>query len=111
MSLNYNFQQKQILNHPLSINNKEIEIENEIKNLLKCYICLCKVEKPKMCKYCKKISCSKCIKMWLSGHSYCGICKKYLTEDDLISIPLINNMSDFFIKKIDNNPKNQLEKI
>ena len=51
MSLNYNFQQKQILNHPLSINNKEIEIENEIKNLLKGYICLYKVEKPKMCKY------------------------------------------------------------
>ena len=90
---------------------KEIEAENDIRDKLKCYICLSKVNKPKMCKYCKRLSCSDCIKTWLSQHDFCGICKKSLTNDDVISVPFLDNMSTYFINNIENNPKHQLEKI
>ena len=89
---------------------KEIEAENDIRDKLKCYICLSKVNKPKMCKFCKRLSCSECIKIWLSSHDYCGICKKSLTSDDVISVPFLDNMSTYFINNIENNPKHQIEK-
>ena len=66
---------------------KEIEAENDIRDKLKCYICLSKVNKPKMCKFCKRLSCSDCINSWLLNHDYCGICKKQVTDDDLILVP------------------------
>ena len=40
---------------------KEIEIEDNIRDYLKCYICLTKVIKPKMCKFRKRICCERCI--------------------------------------------------
>ena len=52
---------------------KEMEVENDIRDKLKCYICLSKVNKPKMCKFCKRLSCSDCINSWLLDHDYwCG---------------------------------------
>ena len=53
---------------------KENELEEQIKDHLKCYICLCQVTKPKMCMYCKRICCEQCINKWLENHSFCGIC-------------------------------------
>ena len=77
----------------------------QIKDQLKCYICLSKVVKPRMCKFCKKICCEECIKKWLSDHNFCGICKNKCKFDDMILIPFLDNMSEFFIQNIDNNPK------
>ena len=90
---------------------KEIAVENEIRDKLKCYICLSKVKKPKMCKFCKRLCCSDCINSWLSGHDYCGICKTKVTLDDLILVPFVDDMSTYFINNIENHPKHQLGKI
>ena len=139
MSQNNNFHQNNEFNNPLSVNKnkqnnnninigsrpsnskqlntmseeekREIEAENDIRNMLKCYICLSKVIKPKMCKYCKKFSCSYCISKWLLQHDFCGFCKKNITTDDVISIPFIDDMSTYFIKNIENNPVYKSEKI
>ena len=90
---------------------KEIAVENEIRDHLKCYICLSKVKKPKMCKFCKRLCCSDCINSWLTGHDYCGICKRKVTLDDLILVPFVDDMSTYFINNIENHPKHQLGKI
>ena len=90
---------------------KEIEVENDIRDRLKCYICLSKVKKPKMCKFCSRLSCSNCINAWLSSHNYCGICKKSVTSDDMVSVPFVDDMSTYFINNIDNHPKHQIEKV
>ena len=84
---------------------KENQLEDEIRDHLKCYICLGKVFKPKMCRYCKKICCSACIDQWLQDHSFCGICKHNVSSQDMISIPFLDDMSTFFINNIDNQKK------
>ena len=86
---------------------KEIEIENNIRDVLKCYICLTKVRKPRMCQNCKKICCEACITKWLENHSSCGICKHHVTLNDMIALPFLDDMSSFFINNIDNHPKNK----
>lgn len=84
---------------------KENQLEDEIRDHLKCYICLGKVFKPKMCRYCKKICCSACIDQWLQDHTFCGICKHNVSSQDMISIPFLDDMSTFFINNIDNQKK------
>ena len=84
---------------------KEKELKEQIKDHLKCYICLSKVTKPKMCPYCKRICCEDCINQWLEENSFCGICKHNLSSFDLIEIPFLDEMSAFFIKDIDNQEK------
>ena len=86
---------------------KENELEEQIRDHLKCYICLSKVTKPKMCKYCKRISCEKCINQWLENHNVCGICKRQVSSSDMISIPFLDDMSAFFINNIDNRSKKE----
>ena len=86
---------------------KEKELESQIRDHLKCYICLSKVNKPKMCKFCKKICCESCINKWLQNKKFCGICKHQLTEQDMITLPFLDDMSSYFINNIDNHPKNQ----
>ena len=90
---------------------KEEELENEIRDHLKCYICLTKVMKPKMCKFCKKICCEACIDKWLLTHDYCGICKHKVTSQDMITLPFLDDMSSYFINNIDNHPKNKEKNI
>ena len=85
---------------------KELELENQIRDHLKCYICLTKVNKPKMCKFCKKICCQACIDKWLLNHDYCGICKHKVSSQDMITLPFLDDMTSYFINNIDNHPKN-----
>ena len=84
---------------------KELELENQIRDHLKCYICLTKVNKPKMCKFCKKICCQACIDKWLINHDYCGICKHIVSSQDMITLPFLDDMTSYFINNIDNHPK------
>ena len=86
---------------------KEDELEEQIRDHLKCYICLSKVTKPKMCKYCKRICCEKCINHWLENHNFCGICKRQVSNSDMILIPFLDDMSEFFINNIDNRSKKE----
>ena len=94
--------EKKLREKELEEQKKEDQLEDEIRDHLKCYICLGKVLKPKMCKYCKKICCSECIDHWLEDHSFCGICKHQVTSQDMISLPFLDHMSTFFINNIDN---------
>ena len=81
---------------------REKELEDQIRDSLKCYICLGKVTKPKMCNYCKRICCEACINRWLQNHSFCGICKRHITPNEMITLPFLDDLSEFFIKNIDN---------
>ena len=81
---------------------REKELEDQIRDSLKCYICLGKVTKPKMCNYCKRICCEACINRWLLNHSFCGICKRHITPNEMITLPFLDDLSEFFIKNIDN---------
>ena len=40
---------------------KEENITTEIKDTVKCYICFDIITKPKMCQYCHRIACEKCL--------------------------------------------------
>ena len=81
---------------------KENELQEQIRDSLKCYICLSKVTKPKMCNFCKKICCEVCINKWLENKSFCGMCKHPITAQDMITLPFLDDMSQFFINNIDN---------
>ena len=76
----------------------------EAKNILTCNICTAKVLDPIICSICKKLFCSKCIKKWFHDRknykSPC--CQVQASLDDMISLPFMNNFSEFFIKQIDN---------
>ena len=101
---------KEMKEKELKEKEKENQLEDEIRDHLKCYICLGKVFRPKMCKYCKKICCSACIDQWLQDHSFCGICKHQVTTQDMISLPFLDDMSTFFINNIDNQKKKNVDK-
>ena len=101
----YNNNQNNSESNQSESQKKEMQLENEIRDHLKCYICLTKVNKPAMCKYCKKICCKPCIDRWLLNHHFCGICKHEITQQDMILLPFLDDMSTYFIDNIDNHPK------
>ena len=104
LSYSYNIRnQNQDINKNLK---KDKDIEQNIRDNLKCHFCLSKVINPKMCKYCKRISCQKCISKWMETHNFCNFCKKNLNPQDLISLPFLGDMSAYFVNNIDSNPKN-----
>ena len=74
----------------------------EIMDKLKCYICIDKLKKPRMCKYCHRPACENCLKMWLNEKHQCGFCRKRINYNETIEIPIINDIADFFMKNINN---------
>jgi hypothetical protein len=77
--------------------------EEEIKDALTCFICTAKVMDPLMCHQCKKMVCSKCIKKWFEeGHDKCPYCQVQTNLDKMVSLPFMNQLSEYFIKEIDN---------
>ena len=112
----YNFNQNQKKNNlkysynpnisqPSEEMKKELEIENKIRDRLKCSICLTKVMKPKMCRFCKNISCQACIDNHLKNHDFCNKCKHKVIAQDMITLPFLDDLSSYFIHNIDNHPK------
>ena len=97
------------LDEMLQILISNIDNNEQIRDSLKCYICLSKVTKPKMCNFCKKICCEYCINKWLEKKSYCGMCKHHITHQDMISLPFLYDMPLFFFNNIDNK-ENQSKK-
>ena len=83
---------------------KKIQIENnkvEIKDILKCYICMDKIKKPRLCKYCNRPACGACLQNWLKSKHSCGFCRKKIGFEETIELPIINDIADFFMKAID----------
>ena len=74
----------------------------KIMDQLKCYICMAKLTKPRMCKYCYRPACENCITKWLNEKHQCGFCRKKINYNETIEIPIINDIADFFMKNINN---------
>ena len=84
---------------------KKKEDENnkaEIKDKLKCYICMDKLKKPRICKFCNRPACEFCLENWFKTKSQCGFCRKKISFEDTIEIPIINDIAEFFMKNIEN---------
>ena len=60
-----------------------------------------------MCKYCKKIYCEICINKWLEAHLYCQMCKMQISPQDIIDLPILEDMTNFIINNIDNQSKSK----
>ena len=92
----------------------EIEIDkiSEIKELILCYLCRKKPISPKICPNCQKIVCEKCMKNWFEtkSNNKCFYCNKEMCINEMISIPIIDNISNLIDKlttKIDNSIVNR----
>ena len=76
---------------------KEEIITSEIKDTVKCYICFDIITKPKMCPYCHRIACEKCLYNWfmLEHKKACGFCRKNVNFYEMISVPFMSTVVDF----------------
>ena len=109
------FKQKEKEEHKKTAEEIKKQEEEEkkksvIRENLKCFICFGKVYKARMCIHCQKIACEKCFLSSLSKFRKCLNCKKEITENDLIPLPFLDNLSDYFISNIENpNPNNNIK--
>ena len=73
---------------------KEEKINSEIKDTIKCYICKGLITKPKMCQYCHRIACEKCLYNWfiLQQKKNCSYCLKEANFSDMISVPFMSTV-------------------
>ena len=69
---------------------------SKLKEMMICFLCHEKVNKPKICPNCFKIACEECLKKWFINYNNnkCFNCNKNIKLDDMITIPIINNISN-----------------
>lgn len=81
---------------------REENLGNEIKDTVKCKICLQKMIHPKMCPKCKNISCEKCLYNWFlkEQNKECNYCKEPINFYEFISVPFMDTIVDFVEKVI-----------
>ena len=80
-----------------NINNDNINKISE--DLTECYICLNQSKDPVICRFCGNMACKKCFyKLLKEKNKKCGCCRKELTKEDLISPPIIKNISNYINK-------------
>ena len=86
-------------------------IGSEIKDTVKCYICFDKITKPKMCPYCHRIACEKCLYNWFVNlnKKNCGFCRKSTNFSEMVSVPFMDAVVDF-VDKFFNNKNVEEEK-
>jgi hypothetical protein len=94
-------------NHSSSINNSQELIKkndqeknkiiNEVKDLVKCYICLGQIKKPKMCNFCHRLACGDCIRQWIRENQKCGYCRHNITIFDFIDVPFMKDIPQLII--------------
>ena len=91
---------------------KEENITTEIKDTVKCYICFDTITKPKMCQYCHRIACEKCLYNWfiVQQKEQCGFCREKVNFYDMISIPFMSTVADFVEKVFEKEEKNEVNK-
>ena len=95
-----NFIEKGSINAERDI--KEENLGNEIKDTVKCKICLQKMVHPKMCPKCQNISCEKCLYNWFlkEQNKECNYCKEPINFYEFISVPFMDTIVDFVEKVI-----------
>ena len=88
---------------------KEENITTEIKDTVKCYICFDTITKPKMCQYCHRIACEKCLYNWfmVQQKEQCGFCREKANFYDMISVPFMSTVADFVEKVFEKEEKNE----
>ena len=86
---------------------KEEKINSEIKDAIKCYICHGLITKPKMCQYCHRIACEKCLYNWfiIKQKKNCSYCQKETNLSCMISVPFMSTVADFVEKIFDEEKK------
>ena len=89
---------------------KEENITTEIKDTVKCYICFDIITKPKMCQYCHRIACEKCLYNWfiVQQNKFCGFCREKVNFYDMISVPFMSTVADFVEKVFENEENNEI---
>jgi hypothetical protein len=84
------------------------EKAEDIVDSLTCLICASKIKEPLMCPFCKKLMCSQCLKKWFEqNHEKCPYCQKAASYHDMINLPFMNQLSDYFMQQIDNEQKEE----
>ena len=73
----------------------------KLKELMICFLCHEKIVKPKVCPKCFKIFCEECVQKWFINYKIgkCYYCNQNISLDDMINIPIINNISNILNKK------------
>ena len=107
---NINIKKEELKNSP-SKNEEENKIQNDIFDLVKCYICLNDFKKPVMCKFCHRIACRECVEKWIRMHSSCGFCRNLIMQNDIIPLPYLEDLTKFveYYKKNKENMENLKE--
>ena len=79
---------------------KDENITSEIKDTVKCYICLNIITSPKMCPHCHRIACEKCLYNWfmMEHKKNCGFCRENVNFYEMISVPFMSTIVDFVEK-------------
>ena len=89
----------------LDINDSDSskKVKDSLKDALTCFICTAKVLDPMMCPQCKKLVCAKCIKKWFldQQHQKCPYCQVPSSLNQMINLPFMNQLSEYFIKEIE----------
>ena len=77
-----------------------ININTDISDFTKCYICLNFSKEPIICRYCGNLACKKCLDKWKKNNDKCGVCRKIIPKDDVIP-PIIMKKIGNYINEID----------
>ena len=93
------FDDKTILTNITSSIDEKNRI-TKLKELMICFLCHEKVVHPKICPNCYKIVCEECIKKWIINfnNKNCFYCNNNISLDKMITIPIINNISNILNK-------------
>jgi hypothetical protein len=76
------------------------QLEEQVNDIIHCFICFGKVYKPYMCPECHKLCCQDCLKNWYSkGGTNCAMCKTLLNFDKFIPIPWMDDLSEYMIQE------------
>ena len=95
------------MNEEVKKKREKEEIEkNKIRNKLQCFICFGKVINAVMCVYCQHIACKECVKKMLAKNNICINCKKNVEKDDMVELPFMNDLTSYFINKVENREEN-----
>ena len=81
---------------------KEEKERSNIREKLKCYLCLGKIYQARMCLNCKIMACEKCVKNMIEKYGKCSNCKKEATLENIISMPFLDDLTSYFINNVEN---------
>ena len=93
-------EEKEVLSKNLYNENESRKKIIEMKELILCSICRQKPISPKMCPNCQKIACEKCAKYYFETNKKCFYCNKETSFEEMISIPIIDSLSNIIEKLV-----------